>query len=263
MYKKTVWEAGDYRIVKKCHSFRHPGGKRGKRQRRTPEAVQRENEKQRKQLLQILILANFQRGDLWVTLPYAREKRPDTVQEAKERFRAFIRKLRDSYRREGMEIRWIVTTERGKRGGCHHHLIINNLPGLTERIANLWTWAKKTISEHLYEDGEFEKLAEYVVKSETKENVSGTNYSRSRNLIVPEAKTEIVGAKTFYEEPRAVKGYEILKNSIENGTNQFTGFPYQRYIMKKVRVAPGKRRKDGGKRGEMEKNSISAMDRSV
>ena len=258
MYKRTVWDAGDYRIIKKSHSFRHPGGKRGKREQRTPEAVERENRKRRRNTLQLLILANFQRGDIWITLPYEKDKRPESVAEAKERFRAFIRKLRAVYRKQGQEIRWIATTERGSRGGCHHHMIINNLPGMTETISRLWPYAKKTISEHLYEEGEFAQLAEYVVKAETKEDGSGTNYSRSRNLIVPEAKTEIVSAKTFYDEPKPVKGYELMKNSIENGTNPFTGYPYQRYIMKRIRpVMAGERRKGNVSKGDdVEKKSV-------
>jgi len=234
MYKRTVWQAGDYRIIKKSHSYRYPGGKRGRRGKRTPEAMERENRKQRKEKLQLLILANFQKGDLWITLPYRKERRPASVAEAKDCFRRFIRKLGAAYRKQGQEIRWIVTTERGSRGGCHHHLIINNLPGITERISELWTYAQKVISEHLYEDGEFESLAEYVIKTETKEDGSGTYYSRSRNLIVPEGKTEVIGARTFHDEPKAVKGYELLKGSIESGVNPLTGYPYQRYIMKKT-----------------------------
>ena len=235
MYKRTIWEAGDYRIIKKSHSFRHPGGKRGQREKRTPEAMERENRKRRRDSLQILILANFRKGDLWITLPYQKEMRPDTIAEAKERFRRFIRKLGQAYRKKGMEIKWIVTTERGSRGGCHHHLVINNLPGITELISELWQYAKKVICEHLYEDGQFESLAEYIIKSETKEDGSGTYYSRSRNLITPAPKTEVVGAKTFSEEPKAVKGYELVKDSVINGTNPFTGFSYQRYILKRIR----------------------------
>lgn len=236
MYKRTVWQAGEYRITKKSHSYRYPGGKRGRREKRTPEAMERENRKQRRDRLQLLILANFQKGDLWITLPYQKEQRPESIEEAKDRFRRFIRKLGTAFRKLGYEICWIVTTERGKRGGCHHHMIINNLPGITELISELWPYAKKVIIEHLYEDGEYESLAEYIIKTETKEDGSGTYYSRSRNLIVPEGKTEIIEAKTFYDEPKPVKGYEILKDSITNGTNPFTGYPYQRYIMKKIRT---------------------------
>lgn len=250
MYKRTVWEAGEYRIIKKSHSCRHPGGKRGRREKRTPEAMERENRKRRRDSLQILILANFKKGDLWITLPYQKEQRPDTVAEAKDRFRRFIRKLGTEYKKQGLEIRWIVTTERGKRGGCHHHMIINNLPGITERISELWQYAKKVISEHLYEDGQFESLAEYIIKTETKEDGSGTYYSRSRNLIVPVPKAEIVGAKTFYDEPKPVKGYELIKDSITNGTNPFTGYPYQRYIMKRIRQKAG-----GEEKGECQKRA--------
>lgn len=254
MYKKTVWQAGEYRIIKKSHSYRYPGGKRGRREKRTPEAMERENRKRRRDSLQLLILANFKKGDLWITLPYSREQRPESITEAKDRFRRFIRKLGAICKKRGQEIKWIVTTERGSRGGCHHHLIINSIPGITELIAELWQYAKKVISEHLYEDGQFESLAEYIIKSETKEDGSGTYYSRSRNLIVPEPKTEIVGAKTFYDEPKAVKGYELLKDSITNGTNPFTGYPYQRYIMKKVRQKTGREEKGSVERGNhMEK----------
>jgi hypothetical protein len=37
------------------------------------------------------------------------------------------------------------------------------------------------------------------------------------------------------EEPKPKKGYEIDKNSIVNGINPVTGYPWQHYTMRKIR----------------------------
>jgi sporulation protein YqfD len=96
-----------------------------------------------------------------------------------------------------------------------------------------WQYGTKSFIP-LYEDGEFESLAEYIVKKETKEDQDGCTYSRSRNLIVPEPKREIIHSKRWRQEPKPEKGWYIVPDSLVNGENPVTGYPYQHYTMKKL-----------------------------
>lgn len=93
-----------------------------------------------------------------------------------------------TYKKAGYQFKYIYVTERGKQGACHHHLIIEDIsePGLntTKMVQKYWKYGSKAFIP-LYEDGEFENLAEYIVKKETKEEQDGCTYSRSRNLVVP------------------------------------------------------------------------------
>ena len=234
MYKKRTWKAGDYLVVRKNHSGRYPKGNRRPKANPTAETVQRQNEKQRAERLQLLIMANFVPGDLFVDLTYTRDTRPEDMAEAKKELAKFMRKLRAWAQKKGQELKWIAATERGSRGGCHHHLLVNHIPGISQAISELWEKGHAKL-QHLYADGAYEQLAEYIGKASTKEEAFGTRYTRSRNLIVPPEKVEIVKASTFAEEPKAPAGYVLLKDTITNGINPATGYPYQRYVCRRAK----------------------------
>lgn len=235
MYKKWVWDAGDYQVVKKGHSGRYPGKSRGKKEKQTSAAVQTYNRKLRREKVQLLIMANFAPGDLYVTLTYRKDReRPASLEEAKKCLSVFLRKLKAWYRKKGMEMKWIGVAERGSKGACHHHIILNRVPGLHDMIDELWTWGHPQVVR-LYEEGAFEKLAEYIIKAEGKNREDpGSRYSRSRNLLMPQPKEEVISAVSFTSDPKPVKGYYLIKETVENGENPLNGHRYQRYVMKKT-----------------------------
>ena len=234
MYKRQTWDAGEYRVVKNYHTHKHPG-KRRKREKPSSLSVEHYNRKLREEKVQLLILSNFEERDLWVTLTYIKGgDRPKSTKEAKQILQRFLRKLKAWYRREGSDLKWIGITEKGKKGSYHHHLLLNRLPGLHEKIDELWVWGHPQVVR-LYEDQAFKKLAEYIVKSESKDDGEFLKYSRSRNLTVPEAKEEVITSSTFLEDPREKKGWILLPETLEAGINPVTGYKYQRYVMKRVR----------------------------
>lgn len=49
-------------------------------------------------------------------------------------------------------------------------------------------------------------------------------------MVMPEPKIEIVQAKTFLKEPKAVKGYYVDKASVSEGVTKM-GYRYQYYQM--------------------------------
>jgi len=234
-YRKITYTAGPYKAVEKSHTRRLKGGPRAKKEAETSEAVRAENHRRRIRLCQLLIMANFQPGDLFLDLTYEKSKRPEDIQEAKQIFREFMRKLKRKAKKAGLETKWIMTTEKGERGACHHHVIINDEPRIQRWITELWN--KGVVHfQHIYDPGDgFMRLAEYMVKQAKAGEQVGVSYSRSRNLIVPQAKEEIVeNTGTWRPDPKPEKGYVILKETIRNGVNQVTGYPWQRYVMVKA-----------------------------
>lgn len=231
---------GVVRQIKKYKrgNFGAPGEKREKKKKLTPEDVRRQNERNRWRRVQRLILNNFREGDWHMILKYRPEERPETYEEAKAHRKKFLDKMRAAYKKAGIPFKWIAVTERGKRGKVlHHHLVIEDIhrDGIdtVKLVKKLWTYGSEFFSA-LYDDGEYEKLAEYIVKAETKEEGGWCTYSRSRNLKTPVKTVEDVPHKRWRDPPVAPKGWYVVKDSVYNGINPVTGHPYQHYTIKKL-----------------------------
>lgn len=84
IYKKTTYDMGVIRQIEKCFPGKYgaPGEKREKKRKRTPEEVQRQNERNRWKKIQRIILANYKEGDWHLILKYRKGERPDTYEEA-------------------------------------------------------------------------------------------------------------------------------------------------------------------------------------
>lgn len=242
---------GVVRQIKKYKrgNFGAPGEKREKKKKLTPEDVRRQNERNRWRRVQRLILNNFREGDWHLILKYRPEERPETYEETNAHRKKFLDKMRAAYKKAGIPFKWIAVTERGKRGKVlHHHLVIEDIrrDGIdtVKLVKRLWTYGSEFFSA-LYDDGEYEKLAEYIVKAETKEEGGWCTYSRSRNLKPPVKTAEDVPHKRWRDPPVAPKGWYVVKDSVYNGINPVTGYPYQHYTIKKLI----KTRRDGEEGG--------------
>ena len=241
MYIEKVCQLGTDTIEIQRYAFGMfgaPGKERSPRSAKQTEAARKKNRKNRARLIQRLMLCNFKPGDLHVILQYRKDDRPETFTEGVERLRTFIRRIRKYYRERGFELKYIAVTERGKRRAVlHHHIILetidenalHTLPAITA----CWDGYVKT--SVMYEDGNFEKLAEYLTKDEGKEECEGASYMRSRNLKEPVVERHVVFKKTWEKEPEAPEGWYIDKDTVINGTNDYTGKPYQRYFMKRIK----------------------------
>ena len=244
MYVKKTYVIKDWVLTKKYHSGRYgaPGVTRAERKAPTSEAVRKVNQKHREENVQRLILANFDDQDLHVTVTYKPETRPGSMEEAKKDRSTLLDRLRREYRKLGQELKYIGGTEKGRRGAYHHHILINriNVDGITTDDLLQRIWRKGHYSlVRLYTDDDYRGLADYLVKKETKEEAEGGwSYTRSRNLIVPQPKIEIIHARKWAKDPKPPKGYEIVRNSLRNTTNPFTGYPVQEYMMRKIRPKP-------------------------
>ena len=247
MYIKKTYDLGDVREVYRYYRGNQgaPGCPRGPKKKKTPEGVAKQNQKNKEKRVQRLILMNFHEGDWHLTLTYRPDERPESMKEAKEQIQSFLGKMRAAYKKAGIPFRYIYVTERGKKGACHHHLIIEDINQgtiqTTKLVQKFWKHGNRSFIP-LYQDGEFENLAAYIVKKETKEEGAGCSYSRSRNLIIPEPKIEKVHAHRWRKEPKASKGWYIEKETLINGENPYTGNPYQSYRERRIRNEKGRRK---------------------
>lgn len=213
-----------------------PKGQRGKRKKPTAEQIKKQNQYNKEKKMRRLIKQNFKKNDYWVALNYIKGCRGG-LKEALEDRKQFLRYLRKAYAKAGYELFWIGRTEVGKRGGLHHHMIINRIPDGDIMIAEAWARIKRAgraIFTQLYERGQYKDLAEYIVKpdEENKEGnkVTKSQYSRSRNLKEPEPDIKRTTIKKIVTYPEPTPGYYIDKGSVCQGRNPVTGREYLHYI---------------------------------
>lgn len=237
MYTKVTYDLGEVKEIQKYYpgNYGAPGCPREKKRKRTPEEIKRQNETNKVRKVQRLILANFSEGDLHLILTYRKDLRPETAAEANALRAKFLSKMKQAYKKAGVEFKYIAVTEIGSKGAVHHHIIINNPDEVntSKTVQQNWKFGQQYLSP-LYEEGEFENLASYLVKDETKESCKGTSYSRSRNLIIPEPRREKICSRTWKDPPKVPKGWEIIKDTLFNGFNPVTGHPYQRYMIRRT-----------------------------
>lgn len=231
------------------------GEKRQKKEKATPEQIQKQNQSNRIKKLRRKIKANFSENDLWVTLKYPRGHRP-TVAELNKDIEKTLNLLRREYRARGEPFKWILRKEIGSRGGAHIHMIVNRIAGADTDLLIRKAWGKKIDIQPMYEAGGFEDLAAYIVKEPDegcekqlslfpeKERKQFKTYSCSRNLITPVPERKVYRRWTIARlirdgEIKATPGYYVDKNSIRYGVNRFTGMSYLRYTEVKIPVRGG------------------------
>lgn len=209
---------------------------RAPRQTRSPnmkpsrEAVIKNNDRNAVKKLARLMNANFYPGDIHLTLTY--EGEAPSVAKAKKEVSNFKRRMKREYEKQGKEFRWIEVTEY-QNHRVHHHMLIPYIE--TEAIRRQWSLGHFWTST-LDRSRNYRTLAEYFVKETTKTmrtpgSETKQRWSASRNLVRPIIKREMIEPKAMYEKPRALKGYEIIQDSIHAYTHPFTGIEHLEYMM--------------------------------
>jgi hypothetical protein len=239
-YIRVTLNGPGYKFVSNTHSMRVylKGKERNPKRERTPEEMERQNARNRALKVQLLILGNFKEG--WhVTLTYAKEARPPDAEGAKKELKRFLDRAGRRFKKAGIEFKWLAVTEIGSHGAVHHHLIIEDIneEGFSSQKVVRECWNGGKYFSPMYEDGEYQSLSEYLVKKETKEDVPGCKVSHSRNLIMPKKKREKMRGHTWFSDPKVPKGWELVKESLHNGINAFTGLPCQSYLLIEVKDA--------------------------
>ena len=233
-YIKAVTEAGDTLIIENYYSSRwnKKNIRRGKNHQKTKESQERCNERKAVRNMIALLNANFKPGDCHLVLDYRPENRPSTPGEAKENIKPFLRKMRRLYKNGGILFRYVEACEFGKSGGLHHHLVISGGVSV-EDIRKKWPFGRSHFTP-LDDTGEYSKLAAYILKNRKYWKAvggTGTQYSRSRNMVVPQPHKQVVKtADGYYENPRERKGWRLAPDTLVQGTTE-EGWPYMRYIL--------------------------------
>lgn len=234
-YIKRTCTAGDVIDVQKTYSPRYgrslqKAGKTGK----SREAVKRYNEKVAIRQAARYLNGNFVPGDLFVTWTYRRGERP-TPETARKHRDKLLRDLRRYCRKNGTQLKYMGTSGIGKRGGIHHHFVINSIDPAVLR--QLWPYGGLHIVPLYGRD--YTRLAAYIYcQNKTgldgKEHLAGDHWCRSKNLVRPQPKVEEISAREWREPPAPIKGYTIDIDSIETGYSPVTGIPYLFYRMVKI-----------------------------
>lgn len=272
-YVKRTTAAGRTVEVEYYYTSRYnkKGQKRADKVKPTPEAQAKVNKRQAERKLRLLLNANYGYGDYHVVLDYIRK--PDTPDRTREQMKEdiakFLRELRKLYKKAGKELKYIHVMEIGKKGARHHHLVINKLD--TELLQQAWYKAYEGHNRvkvfPLDDSGNYADLAAYLIKytdshrTEEEGALMGKRYNCSKNLVRPEAEYEIVTSRAFYrasQEPKAPKGYYVLKDSVAQGVNspEYYGYGWYRYTL--IKTDTGVNHEKRKKKAKKNSNGISS-----
>ncbi|MBO6108095.1 MAG: hypothetical protein J6P16_01685 [Eubacterium sp.] len=193
------------------------------------EAQEMANARRECRELTIKLNANFSPGDFHLVLDYTRDNRPETIEDAKEDRSAFMRRLRYVYKKAGVILKYAIVTEYGKKGGLHHHIIVNRDRNIdSDEIRRIWK--KGRIHLNPMEDNpNYQRLAEYILKTRKywrKLGGHGRQWTCSRNLVRPETKKTIMKRDAYFELPKPKKGYVLDTQSVREGVTE-DGYPWK------------------------------------
>lgn len=240
-YIKKTYETGNVIEIYKVHNVRFQSKKkkpmpRAPKEKETPEAQKRINEKHAMAKLRRIINKNFKYGDAHVVLGYLPGNRPNDKTEAKTNVEKFLRKLRGLYKKSGAELKYICVSEYGQKT-IHHHLVISEANKNIDLIIEAWTHGRPQLFP-LDKSGQYENLANYLVKetsatfNDPERKIHAKRWCASANLERPVAEVEKVRADSWREYPKPLEGYYIDK--VFTGFNPITGYPYQFCSMVKI-----------------------------
>ena len=235
--------------------FQLPGKRRGKC-KPTSEVQAKLNQRNRERHATRLLNANFGEMDIFLTLTYDQE--PECYAQAARNLRNFLRRV--GYRRKklGLEpLKYMATTEQGKRSGrWHHHIVMSG--GLDrDLLEELWGLGYANSKRLQRGDEGFDALGRYLCKSRIIETDDQTgevttlqwqHWTQSRNLTMPEEQTEdgALSVRELEELREAVEDgrgwelaealyedYEVLEaEAVKNGINQGS---YVRFVLRRKR----------------------------
>lgn len=228
--------------VYEYHTARYgaPEQKRQEKKKATPEQMKKRNQYNRERLARWKLRNNFDVDDYFSRLSYAIDKRPVSMEAAKEDWKAFLQVLRREYKKRGAELKWMRNIEVGTKGAWHMHIIVNRITDTDIILRKAWPHGQVE-NKLMYEKGEFADLAAYITKTpDTEPRLREASYSASRNLPIPEPDEKVYNHWKTWGKVRIPKGWEVDKDSFHEGINDVTGQPYRTYTLIRTKRLPKK-----------------------
>lgn len=252
MYVEDKWIIKDSieHEIKYFGKYGAKGEKRGKRVKPSPEVIKKQNQKNRIKKMNRIIKANFDEGDLWITIKYPKGTRK-SVSEIKKDFKKFCDTMRRRHKSHESEFKYIYRLEIGSQGGIHIHMITNRIRGEDTLMILQKAWKHGRINYASLDDEDYTDLAAYITKEPdeevyeqlsmfpVQERKEFIKYSSSRNLIRPQPERKKFKKRTvrkiINEGLKATEGYYIVKESVKIGVNPYTGMSYIYYTERKIK----------------------------
>ena len=204
---------------------------RAQKQKASSAARERLNARTSFQKLERTLAANFDNGDLFVTLTYDDIHLPEDRGRAVRRLKSFLGKLRAARKARGQPLRYIYVTEGCYPGGrLHHHVVLNSTGEDLGEIRRLWSYGDNVELRRMRFDRDYtwEDLASYLTK-EPREwghpQVGERTWTPSLGLVRPEPEVETA---PDYVTLTAPPGAEVLQceGPIRNGYGEYTWIKY-------------------------------------
>lgn len=154
---------------------------RRKKEKMSSDDQKRRNEVNRKNRLLREISANFENGDLFVSL---NAKDDMTLEETNKRFKQFIRTLKKQCTEANV---YIKVVEEGEKSGKHHiHLLLKGSITL-EMLTKAWKWGSVNVKP-IYSAPDFEQIAEYLLKKHRPEGAKAWTSGRANKKPIEKEK---------------------------------------------------------------------------
>ena len=208
---------------------------RAAKRKASSEAQKRMNRIYSWQKLELMLAANFRRGDLWITLTYDDEHLPKSRKQAKECMKYFLQKL--NAERKAQHLPPVVAAwncERKHRHEdyyqnerWHHHLCLRATGSDYEMIRRCWIYGSNIEFRDLKlsADYTYERVARYMCKEAAELKLGQHCWSCTRTCRKPEIETVRVDSDEQLQIPRG-----SLRLERDSGENMFAKWAYVKYL---------------------------------
>lgn len=201
-----------------------------KKQREAQKALNDRNSRKR---FRRLAEHNFHDGDLWITLTYADENLPESMEAAVDCIQKFIKNVNGKRKRRGMpNAKYIYVTECVDRNGevvrVHHHLIMDSMMDM-QIVEATWKYGRRNECRKIKKDGDgIAGAAEYMVKKKP----NGVKkyfktWNKSKNLEEPPEHKHHRTRKTAIN--KMAKDHEYVREYMEKVSQRYKGYSYVRH----------------------------------
>lgn len=225
---KTKWKkiivAGA--LVKECIypavSCKDAPKTRAAKHKMSSDAQRRMNAVYSWQKLELILAANFRRGDLVCTFTFDDKHLPRDRKEVSARLKYFRQKLTAARKSEGDELVMVWSIEhRHGDGRWHIHAAINATGDDYAEIRDLWGLGLVDISPlRVDKEKNYETLARYWTK-EAPDKLGARTWSYTRSCKQPEIETFRVEADTPLDVPKGAISLEEHRDKTVYGSYQY------------------------------------------